>query len=309
MATTSIDREIVACEKEWAISSQPYGIYICPTCRRELELGPSGLCCHACAVSYPILDGIPDFIAQDLKNSSSHDLRFIAKRDGSRWLDFLASSYETYIYPPVCNLFGGWHSTSLKELAREISDIVGPTTGAILDLACGPGTYGRRMASTSRAIYGIDICLSMLRQGTRYVERDGLPNVHFARAMVEALPFPAGLFDAAICAGSLNHFPDTILALREIYRTMKAGAPLAVMCFVVSSRGLFKYGFLRERAEREGGHIFELPDLGRYVAEVGFEDFRPQVYGSVLVFSARKRPAEPGAPLIPSVGMSGIHEP
>jgi len=46
---------------------------------------------------------------------------------------------------------------------------------------------------------------------------------------VEALPFRAGLFDAAICAGSLNHFSDTVLALREINRTMKVGAPLAVM--------------------------------------------------------------------------------
>ncbi len=292
MATTSIDREIVAPEKEYAIGSQPYDIYACPKCKHALEPRSDSLYCHACALSYPILDGIPDFIAQDLKNSSSHDLRFIAKRDGSRWLNFLASSYETYLYPPVCNLYGGWHSTSLPELARNISDIVGPTTGVILDVACGPGTYGRRAASTSRAIYGIDISLSMLRQGARYVERDGLPNVHFARAMVEALPFPSGLFDAAICAGSLNHFPDTVLALREINRTMKAGAPLAVMCFVISNRGVLKYKFMRDRLESKGAHVFALPDLEGYVTEAGFEDFHHRLYGAVVVFSARKRPAE-----------------
>ena len=292
MATTSIDREIAAPGKEYAISSQSYGMYACPTCKRALEPRSGSLCCHACAVSYPILDGIPDFIVQDLEHSGSHDLRFIAKRDGSRLLNFLASSYETHIYPPVCNLYGGWHSTSLQDLARDISDIVGPTTGVILDVACGPGTYGRRMASTSTAIYGIDICLSMLRQGARYVERDGLPNVHFARAMVEALPFPAGMFDAAICAGSLNHFPDTVLALREINSTMKAGAPLAVMCFVISNRGLLKYRFMRDRVERSGGHVFALSDLERYVAEAGFEGFRPHMHGAVIVFSARKRPAE-----------------
>jgi len=292
MATTSIDHEIAAPKKEYAIRSHPYGPYACPACKQAVEPRPGSLHCPACAVSYPILDGIPDFIAQDLEHSGSHDLRFIAKRDGSRLLDLLASSYETYIYPPVCNLYGGWHSTSLQEMARDISDIVGPTTGVILDVACGPGTYGRRMASTSRAIYGIDICLSMLRQGARYVERDGLPNVHFARAMVEALPFPAGLFDAAICAGSLNHFPDTVLALREINRTMKAGAPLAVMCFVISNRGLLKYRFMRDRVERRGGHVFALSDLERYVAEAGFEGFHPHAHGAVLVFSARKRPAE-----------------
>ncbi len=292
MATTTIDREIAAAEKEHSIGSQPYENYACPKCKRALEPRCGILCCHACALDYPILDGIPDFIAQDLEHSTDYDLRYIAKKDGSRWLDFLASSYETYIYPPVCNLFAGWHTTSLPELARNISDIVGPTTGAILDVACGPGTYGRRLASTSRAIYGIDISLSMLRVGVRYVERDGLPNVHFARAMVEKLPFPSGLFDAAICAGSLNHFPDTLLALREINRTMKAGAPLAVMCFVTSNHGLLKYKFMHDRAESKDGHIFALADLERYMAEAGFEDFHPRLHGAIGVFSARKRAAE-----------------
>ena len=292
MATTSIDREITAPENEYAIGSQPYGLYACPRCKRSLQPRPGILHCHACALSYPILDGIPDFVAQDLEHSTDFDLRYIAKRDDSRWLNFLASSYETYLYPPVCNLYGGWHSTSLSELARDISDIVGPTNGVILDVACGPGTYGRRVASTSRAIYGIDISLSMLRQGARYVECDGLGNVHFARAMVEALPFPSGLFDAAICAGSLNHFPDTGVALREINRTMKAGAPLAVMCFVVSDRGLLKYRFMRDRVERVGGHIFVLPDLEGYVAEAGFEGFHHRLYGAIGVFGARKRVAQ-----------------
>lgn len=265
-------------------------LYVCPTCKRELGLGPERLYCHVCAVTYPIRDGIPDFIVEKLEENSNRSLRMLGKRDSSILLDFAAYSYEKYIYPPVCNLFGGWHSTSLKELARDVSDIVGSQDGVILDVACGPGTYGRRLGSASRTIYGIDASMSMLRRGARYVERDCIPNVYFARAKVEALPFPAGLFDAAICAGSLNHFSDTVLALREINRTMKAGAPLAVMCFIVSSRGLFKYRFLRERAERGGGHIFALPDLDRCVAEAGFQGLRSHAYGSIVVLGARKLP-------------------
>jgi ubiquinone/menaquinone biosynthesis C-methylase UbiE/uncharacterized protein YbaR (Trm112 family) len=289
MASKSVASRDNRLPKENEEVRQSLSIYACPTCKRAVEMEHDGLNCRACAVTYPILDGIPDFIVQDLKNSRSRDLRHIATRDGSLLIKFAASTYEKYIYPPVCDLFGGWHSTSLKELARDISDIVGPTAGVILDVACGPGTYGRRIASAARTVYGVDACLSMLRQGARYVERDSLPNVHFARALVEALPFPAALFDAAICAGSLNHFFDTVLALREINRTMKAGAPLAVMCFVISNRGLLKYRFLRDRMEKKsGGHIFALSDLERYVAEAGFEGFRPQAHGAVLVFSARK---------------------
>jgi ubiquinone/menaquinone biosynthesis C-methylase UbiE len=209
--------------------------------------------------------------------------------DFSVRLDFAARIYETWVYPMVCNLFGGWRSTSLRELARDISDILRSIDGAILDAACGPVTYGRRIASKSRAIYGIDVCMSMLRRGVRYVERDHIPNVHFARTKVEALPFQSDMFDAAICAGSLNHFSDTLLALREIGRTMKTRAPLAVMCFAVGTKGLFKYRRIREHSEKGGGHLFELRQLDQYVGEAGFEDFHPHAHGFILVFSARKK--------------------
>jgi ubiquinone/menaquinone biosynthesis C-methylase UbiE len=134
--------------------------------------------------------------------------------------------------------------------------------------------------------------MSMLRRGAHYVDSEHIPNVHFARAMVEALPFPAALFDAAVCAGSLNHFSNTVLALREINRTMKVGAPLAVMCFAAIDSGLMKYKSIRNRAENGGGHIDSVAVLERYVTEAGFEDFHLQAHGSVVVFSARKAPAQ-----------------
>lgn len=282
-------------ESRSANPPETYGIYACPTCKRELELTDGGLRCHVCSVTYPILDEIPDFILEDLAESSNRSLRGIGRMDSSIWFEFAARTYETCVYPMVCNLLGGWRSSSLKKLAGEISDIVGSVDGLVLDAACGPGTYGRRIASKSRVICGIDASMSMLRRGVRYVERDHVPNVHFARAKVEALPFQAGLFDAAICAGSLNHFSDTVLALREIGRTMKTGAPLAVMCFAVSNwsevkQGLFKYRRIRDQLPKEGGgRIFEFHELDQYLTEAGFDDFRPHAYGSIVVFSARKQ--------------------
>jgi hypothetical protein len=75
--------------------------------------------------------------------------------------------------------------------------------------------------------------------------------------------------------GSLNHFSDVLLVLREIHRTMKAGAPLAVMCFALINSGLIKYKSVRDRAEKGGDHIDSVADLNRYVAEAGFKDFCP----------------------------------
>ena len=204
MASQSFDIEstVPQAEDEWI--RQSCGFYACPTCKQDLEPAYDGLSCRVCARTYPILSGIPDFIVVNLEESRNRSLRVVGKNDSRPLLDAMASVYETWVYPAVCNLYGGWHSTSLKQLAHDVSDIVGSRDGVILDAACGPGTYGRRIASASRTVLGIDICMSMLRRGARYVERGHIPNVHFARATVEALPFRAGLFDAAICAGSLE---------------------------------------------------------------------------------------------------------
>ena len=287
---SAIESSVPQAEEEWI--RQSCGFYACPVCKRGLEPVHDGLSCRACARTYPILSGIPDFVVVKLEESSNRSLRVVGNWDSRALFDFMASVYESGVYPAVCNVFGGWHSTSLEQLAHDVADIVGSRDGVILDAACGPGTYGRRIASESRTVLGIDVCMSMLRRGAQYVERGHIPNVHFARAAVETLPFRAGLFDAAICAGSLNHFSDTVLALREINRTMKVGAPLAVMCFALIHSGLFKYKSMRDRVEKGDKHVYSVADLERYVGQAGFEDFRPHAYGSVLVFSARKRPAE-----------------
>jgi ubiquinone/menaquinone biosynthesis C-methylase UbiE len=214
---------------------------------------------------------------------------------GVELIDWLAPIYESKLwYPLVLNLYGGWRCTTLERLVERISDIVGEVDGLVLDAACGPGTFGRRLAAQIRRVYGVDISLGMLRQGATYVERGQLDNVHFARAQVEALPFPDALFGAAICCGSLHLFEDTVQALREIGRTMEDGAPLAVMTFVAGDKGILRFPRIRDHVQEDhGAHIFEIPELEGYLTEAGFEAFRPQTYGSVIVFSARKSEGVP----------------
>jgi hypothetical protein len=49
---------------------------------------------------------------------------------------------------------------------------------------------------------------------------------------------------------------------------------------------------MREHSFRQHGlHVFELSEMERYLAAGGFEDFQPEMSGSILTFSARKRAA------------------
>jgi ubiquinone/menaquinone biosynthesis C-methylase UbiE len=243
--------------------------------------------CSTCSKAYPLIDGIPDFILEELAQSADPVLRRM------RFIDKMARIYETKLwYPVVLKVYGGLHAPSLAQLIRMVIRKVQLANGRVLDIACGPGTYGRRVASPSKEVFGIDVSMGMLRQGVAYTAKEGIPNMHFARARVEALPFEGGLFDATLCCGSLHLFADTTIALREMARVMKPGAILSVFTFGVGRGGILKYRRVRESGRRKYGlHVFELPEMEQYLAASGFEDLQPELSGSILTFSARKKSA------------------
>lgn len=260
------------------------GIYSCPICKGRLRQEDGVLCCPACSQAYPIRDDIPDFFREELARNKDPELRRMTA------IDHMARIYETRLwYPIVLNIYGGFHSPSLAKLIGIVTQKLDSVRGRVIDIACGPGTYGRRVASGSREVFGIDVSMGMLRQGAAYVARDNIPNMHFARARVEALPFADGLFDAALCCGSLHLFTDTVAALREIARVMKPGAILSVFTFAAGRGGILKFRSGREWSRKHGMHAFSLSEMEQYLTDSGFQNFQPEVSGSILTFSARRQ--------------------
>jgi SAM-dependent methyltransferase len=255
---------------------KPIG-FACPKCKRPLRPGDSALHCSECDRNYPILDGIPDFLSEDLLVSTAPNYRDIKR------MEFLAPIYEGRLWHSfILNMAGGRNS-SIQGIASFISKTLEGVTGTILDMACGPATYGRRIASPSRNVFCMDFSMGTLRQGLINIARDGVSGIRLGRASVEQLPFESAVFDGAICGGALHLFPDTALALREIGRTMKAGAPLAVTTFVAGNSLLSR---LIKR--RKNMHVFELPRLQQYLAEAGFEGFESELDGAFIMFRTRK---------------------
>jgi uncharacterized protein YbaR (Trm112 family) len=168
-------------------------IYACPVCKRLLRQQGGVLRCPTCSQAYPIREGIPDFVLEELSRSADPELRRM------RFIDRMAHIYETRLwYPIVLNLYGGFQSPSLAQMVSIVSQKVRSITGRVLDIACGPGTFGRRIASPSKDVFGIDVSMGMLRQGAAYTAKENNPNAHFARARVEALPFEDSWFDAPL---------------------------------------------------------------------------------------------------------------
>jgi len=74
-------------------------VYACPECKRLLQQGLGVLYCPTCFRSYPIMEGIPDFVDEELSRSADPVLRRM------RFIDRMARIYETKLwYPVVLNL-------------------------------------------------------------------------------------------------------------------------------------------------------------------------------------------------------------
>ena len=171
-------------------------MYVCPACKGRLEIAGRGLCCSACNLVYPLLDGIPDFMLEDPERRRGLVARAL--------VGVLARLYETPLwYPRFLKSAGGDGAPSFAQLMQHMLSLMDVREGTLLDVACGPGTWGRRLASPSMEAYGIDMTWSMLRQGMRVVRSRGIAHMHFAHARVEALPFGERRFDAAYCGGAL----------------------------------------------------------------------------------------------------------
>lgn len=258
--------------------------YVCPNCKGELELRQETLVCLPCQVSYPIIKGIPDFILEDLSHSFNPVFRRL-------WaFDVLAPVYESFFwYNFFVNFVGGFGSTSRSKMMHNITALVHTDEGTILDVACGPGILSRGIASSPVFVHGIDASMGMLRRGVFYTKRDQIVNMRFARAKAEELPFGPAFFDAAICGGALHLFRDPLLALREIGRTMREGAPLAVTTLISGQKGILRFPPVRRHAEQHHGiHVFEIDELEQHLSDAGFEHFEPRIYGSLLLFRARR---------------------
>jgi ubiquinone/menaquinone biosynthesis C-methylase UbiE/uncharacterized protein YbaR (Trm112 family) len=260
-----------------------YEHYACPACRSGLGVQETHLVCTGCGVRYPLLDGIPDFILDDLSQSEVPLLQW-----ANSHYDQLAPVYERMRYPWRLLLHAGLAAPSLGDLVRLASEAALEPGARVLDVACGPATLGRRIASTDRHVYGIDVSMGMLRQGLAYIRAGEVPNVHLARAQVEKLPFADGRFDAAVCAAALHLFADPAQALVEIGRCLAPGGRLVVQTMSAEPRGIFRFKRVRQAAHSRGSHLFNLAELEAGLERAGFTGFQPQVFGSMILFRATR---------------------
>jgi len=91
----------------------------------------------------------------------------------------------------------------------------------IIDIGCGSGSWGVRIATKGYVIVGIDISRGMMKNAYRFA-KDCREDFFGVCGDAENLPF-RDTFDGVFYGFSLHHIPKISSALQEAYRCLKSG--------------------------------------------------------------------------------------
>lgn len=114
----------------------------------------------------------------------------------------------------------------MRTEARSLLDFEDDMT--VLDVGCGTGFATEGLLERVDEVYALDQSEHQLEQAYDKFGKQA-PPVHFHRGDAERLPFATDTFDVVWSSGSIEYWPNPILALREFRRVLKPGGQVLVV--------------------------------------------------------------------------------
>ena len=241
------------------------GKLACPWDRGVLRLDARFLVCPSCARRFPVIDGIPVLLRDDVNHPHTSTLDSIAEARGAGERVVADEPPEPALAPgeidphvqEAISATGGYLYKPLIGKVKEypIPEIRLPEGRGrtLLDVGCNWGRWSFAAARRGYEAVGVDPQLGAVKAARRVATQLGL-RVRFVSADARYLPFVDGTFDTAFSYSVLQHLPkeDVAKALTEIRRVLvPGGETLIQMPNVFGIRCLYHQARRGFRAARQ----------------------------------------------------------
>jgi len=181
-----------------------------PATGEELELRGEELVNPAGHQSYPIVDGIPDFLASVDGQNKKYQ----------RLYDCIA-----VLYDPMFRLFRWLHPR--QDIRREVmEELEFPSAGRVLEVSVGTGA-NIPYVPRELEFFGLDLSWGMLRRCHKNLRRWSRVAELF-HGEAEHLPFRDQVFDVVFHVGGINFFNDRAGSIREMIRVAAPGTKIMI---------------------------------------------------------------------------------
>ena len=108
--------------------------------------------------------------------------------------------------------------------------------GRLLDAGCGPGVLTVRLAYLFEQAVGLDPDASMLAEGSRAAEDNGVMNIRWVQGLAEDLPAAAPGPYRLVTFGQSFHWTDEQQVAETVYDMLEPGGGLALIVHTVTGR-------------------------------------------------------------------------
>lgn len=185
----------------------------CSGCLKR-AVGAGELICPTCLSRYPIQDGVPNMLADDLVDDwaiaeqSWWDERYARLRSHVDHIELRRGLTGLRAYERAKYLFG--------PLKRR-----GVAATALLDVGAGTAQFVAHLLPPGAEQYcyiGTDIAREALLVGAQLI-----PEGDFVQCDAGRMPFRKESFDTILCFGILHHLPDWQPSLRRIVELLRPG--------------------------------------------------------------------------------------
>jgi ubiquinone/menaquinone biosynthesis C-methylase UbiE/uncharacterized protein YbaR (Trm112 family) len=215
--------------------------FVCPLCRRALEVSADGYTCDACQKKYPLHDGIPDFrVFPDPYLNFQEDyerteivLAGLEKYELEKLLEYYWSFSDITpedLRPKFIRsvMLGEQRAKRALEILEDGTFKEKIAAKRVLEIGSGTGNFLAVAAERYEQVVGVDIAMRWLHLSRRRFMDKGLPVPPLVCCCAENLPFADHSFDLVTMTSTLEFVSDQAKVLSECARTLTSDGALYI---------------------------------------------------------------------------------